>query len=798
MLQDLRYGIRMLARSPGFTAVAALTLAVGIGSTTAIFSVVWAVLLRPLPFAAPDRLIAIWEKTGSAGRDRSFVSPANFQDWREQAGVFSGMAAIQFTNINLAGGSAEPEEAQLERVSPELFGMLGVRAAAGRTFRAGEERERIALVSHQVWVRRFGADPNAVGASVRLNDRNWTVVGILPPGFHLINREVDLWLPLALEPAAAYRASSTRNLTVLARLKAGVPMRRAETEMRAVAARLERDWPRLNAGWTVNLLPLHEELVGDVRRTLLVLLGAVGLLLTMSCANVANLLLARAAGRQREMALRSAVGAPRGRLVRQLLAESLLLAAAGGAAGVALAWAGVRALPALGAPDIPRLDQVGMHPAVLGFSLLVSFATGIAFGLAPALDLARVNIHDAMREGGRSVAGGRGRLRGALVAGQVALALVLLIGAGLAARSFARLRAADPGLQPDNLLTMRVMLPQRDANEAERAAFFRQALERVRTLPGVQAAGAVNRLPLSGFGAGAPFAVEGRQAEASAQKPVALVRAVDPEYFRAAGIPLLRGRGFTAADGPDAPRTILVSQALAQRFWPSGEGAVGARLRIDFRQPVLAEVIGVTGDVRSEGLHAAPWPMIYYQHAQFPSPLMSLVVRTAGDPAALARAAAQEIHALAPNLPVAEVRTMREVLERSLANPRFDALLLTIFGAAALALATVGVYGVMAYHVSERRREIGIRMAMGAQRGAVLRLVMGRAARLAALGIAAGLGGAFAFTRALDGILYGVDTTDLLTFVAAPAGLAAVALLAAWLPAHRATGTDPLSALREE
>ena len=628
MLQDLRYGIRMLARSPGFTAVAALTLAVGIGSTTAIFSVVWAVLLRPLPFAAPDRLIAIWEKTGSAGRDRSFVSPANFQDWREQAGVFSGMAAIQFTNINLAGGSAEPEEAQLERVSPELFGMLGVRAAAGRTFRAGEERERIALVSHQVWVRRFGADPNAVGASVRLNDRNWTVVGILPPGFHLINREVDLWLPLALEPAAAYRASSTRNLTVLARLKAGVPMRRAETEMRAVAARLERDWPRLNAGWTVNLLPLHEELVGDVRRTLLVLLGAVGLLLTMSCANVANLLLARAAGRQREMALRSAVGAPRGRLVRQLLAESLLLAAAGGAAGVALAWAGVRALPALGAPDIPRLDQVGMHPAVLGFSLLVSFATGIAFGLAPALDLARVNIHDAMREGGRSVAGGHGRLRGALVAGQVALALVLLIGAGLAARSFARLRAADPGLQPDNLLTMRVMLPQRDANEAERAAFFRQALERVRTLPGVQAAGAVNRLPLSGFGAGAPFAVEGRQAEASAQKPVALVRAVDPEYFRAAGIPLLRGRGFTAADGPDAPKTILVSQALARRFWPSGEGAVGARLRIDFRQPVLAEVIGVTGDVRSEGLHAAPWPMIYYQHAQFPSPLMSLVVRT--------------------------------------------------------------------------------------------------------------------------------------------------------------------------
>ena len=800
MLQDLRYSVRVLARAPGFTAIAATALALGIGATTAIFSLVYSILLRPLPFRDPGRLVAVWEKSRQKIEDRTFVSPANFLDWKEQSTSFAGMAAVMDTELNLTGGDGEPEELPAARVVPGLFELLGVRPAVGRVFRPGEDHERVVLLGDGLWKRRFGGSPAAVGRSIGLNGQSWTVVGVLPPDFQLINRQVEVFIPLPMQPAATYRATGTRNLAVFARLKPGVALRQAQAELELVAARLEQDYPRLNSGWTVFILPLGEELVGDVRRGLSAMFAAVGFLLLIACANVANLLLARASNRQREVALRAAVGASPGRIVRLLLAESLLLAACGGLLGVFLAWAGLKLFAAIGPRDLPRLDYVSINPVVLAFTLAAVIFTGVLFGMAPVAALARPNLAEYLKEGGRGSSAGRllASLRNMLVGTEVALAAVLLVGAGLMARSFVRLRAVDPGLAPDKLLTMRVLLPQRAANPAERVVFFRQVLERIRAVPGVRSAGAVNFLPLTGYGAAATFSVEGRPVPPIAEKPTALVRAVDPDYFGAAGIPLLRGRAFTERDAAESPKVIVVSKTLARRFWQPGEPVVGARIALDSRQPYTAEIVGVAGDVYSEGLFEEPWAMIYCPHPQLPSTWMSLVVRTAPDPASLVSAVTHEIHVLRADLPVSDIRSMEQVLAESFATRRFTTMWMGVFSALALLLASVGVYGVISYNVAERSHEIGIRMALGAQRGDIFRLVVGRALLLALAGIAGGLTAAWALTRMFSSLLYGMAAPDPAAFIAVPLLLAGVATLAGYVPARRAMRLDPNAALRHE
>ncbi|MFB3827659.1 MAG: ABC transporter permease [Bryobacteraceae bacterium] len=791
----MRFALRLFIKSPGFTAAAVLALALGGGAGTVIFSAVYSVLLRPLPFRDPGQLVAVWEKSLPRQRDRNFVSPANYLEWSRRNHVFSGMAAIQNYQANLDGG--DPEELQAERVTPNLFALLGAAPLLGRPFAPGDERARLVLLSHRLWRRRFGSDTKVVGKTLRLNDQPWTIAGVLKPEFHIVNREVDLWTPLALDNASLYRESNRRDCTVIARLKPGVTAEQAGLAMESLARELERAYPRLNAGWSVAVLPLAREITGEVRPALLMLFGAVLLLVLMACANVANLLLARAAARRREIAVRAALGAGRGRLARQLAGESILLGLAGGLAGLLLAFVGIRFLAALAPKEVPRLEGVGLNLPVLGFALGLSLATALLFGLAPALAAAGADVSAGLREGARGSSAGplHGRLRNLLAVCEISLAVVLVAGAVLLGRSFLRLRAVDPGLDPSNLLTMRVLLSGPQAAGPARVAFFEQALERIRALPGVRAAGTVSFLPVTGFGSGATFWVEGQPPPAT--RPVALVRAADPGYFEAAGIPLRHGRGFTQLDRGDAPRVVVVSQSLARQIFP-GQNPIGRRLSMDFRHPVSAEIVGVAGDVRAESVRAEPLATIYCPHRQLPSPAMAFAVRTAQDPETLARAVVAEIRALNPGQPVAALRTMDQILAESLAAHRFQTALLGAFAAVALLLAAVGVYAVVSYNVAEQTHEIGIRMALGASGGRVVSEVVRQAMTTAVAGILIGSGVALRLTRTLAALLYSIGPGDPVTFASVPLVLAGVAALASWIPARRAVRIDPLEALRQE
>jgi putative ABC transport system permease protein len=804
LLQDVRFGARVLAKHKGFTAVAVLTLALGIGMNTAIFSVVNAVLLRPLPYEDSHELVQIWGTQPQL--DTAPMSPANFLDWREQNRVFKHIAAYTAQNINLSGVD-DPERIRATRVSADLFELLRVRPALGRTFLAEEDQHgnhRVAILSHALWRRRFGASPTIVGQSLTLNDQSYVVVGVMPPEFTFPRATTEMWTPIAFSPGER-GTRNTNYISVIARLKPGVTLEQARSEMEALARRQQEQYPESNAGIGVKVISYKEQVVGNTRPTLLLLLGAVGFVLLIACANVANLLLARAAGRRKEMAVRSALGASRHRIIRQLLTESVLLALAGGGLGLLLAHWGLKSLVALQPADIPRLAELSIDRGVLLFASALSLLTGMAFGLAPALQASKLDLNHALKEGDKAAGGGAGRqgLRSLLAVSEIALSLVLLIGAGLMIKSFWRLIQVDPGFNPENTLTMVISLPtSRYAETARQVAFFQHAVERVSNLPGVDAAGVTTDIPLFG-GNSTGFNVEGHPPYAPGRRPLVEFRSVSPGYFRAMGITLLRGRTFTEQDTGDAPGVVIINETLARRYFPD-EDPIGKRL--GFSGPTdWREVVGVARDTRNYGLDEEVKPEAYMPYTQSaPGYLagsisgMILVVRTASDPQSMAAAVRREVQGLDKDQPIYNIKTMEQHLAESLAQRRFSMLLLTLFGVVAVLLAVVGLYGVMSYMVAQRTHEIGLRMALGAQAQDILRLAVRQGLVVILIGIGIGLAGALALTRVMAGLLYGVGATDPATFAAIALMLACVSLIACYIPARRATKVDPLIALRYE
>jgi putative ABC transport system permease protein len=810
LLQDLRYGARLLAKDKGFTAVVVLTLALGIGANTAIFSVINELLLRPLPYRDAERLVMLWEVTPE-GRHQNTTSRLNFRAWHEQSTVFAGMAAFSDQRLTLTGGG-EPEEVSVQLANPELFQVLGVKPILGRALTAEDDHPdspTVAVLSYGLWRRRFGGDPHVIGRPITLDGGPCTVVGVLPPDFqwHIrvrsgTGKPAELWTALPM-PTEGDAATHGRFLSVAARLKPGASVEQARAEMKTIAARLEQEDPRYNKGVTTEVIPLREQLVGNVRRALLVLLGAVGFVLLIACANVANLLLSRAAAREKEVALRTALGASRLRVVRQLLTESLLLAVLGSLAGLGLAWCAIRALVAISPRDVVALEGVGLNLPVLVVTLTVSLATGILFGLAPALEATRLRLNDSLKEGGKGSAGQGARsrrLRGTLVIAEVALALMLLTSAGLLVKSFARLREIDTGFNTRNVLTMVVSLPYaKYSTEPQIVAFFREAMERIRALPGVRAAGMVNFLPLyGGLGSSTDFAVEGRPVPPPGQAPSTNVRVADAGYFRAMSIPLLRGRNFTDSETSEARHVILISESMARQHF-RGENPLGKRISVHmFEKPVLTEIIGIVGDVRYDSLTDKAEPTVYFPLPELVYPFMTLVLRTDGEPADLAPAVRHVVRAIDPNQPISDVRTMDQVMADTVGRARFNTLLLGVFAGLAMLLAAVGIFGVTQYSVTLRTREIGLRMALGAQKGQVLRLILKQGLLLTLSGIGIGVAGALALTRLLSSLLYGVSATDPLTFAALALLLTGVSWIACYIPARRAASVDPLIALRYE
>jgi predicted permease len=809
--QDVRYALRTLRKSPAFALIAVLTLALGIAANTAIFSVVDAVLLRPLPYADADRLVSIWNSYAEPQLPRAALSPADFADFSEQHAGFTAMSALADRNVNLTGHD-EPQRLQSYVVSPNFFRVLGVRALLGRTFLDEEGvggRDRVAVLSHDLWRRTFGADSGVVGRTIQLSGTPHTVVGVMPPGVRfpdapsfLFPERAELWLPFSWERRRA-EPRGDQFLRGIGRLGPGVTLERARQDLAVIAARLRAQYPdtyRAEYGWMPVLVPMREQILGDSRPALLVLLGAVAFVLLIACANVANLTLARGAGRRKEIALRTALGAGRARLVRQLLTESVVLSAMGGALGLLLAVWLVRVLARLGPEDIPRLANAGVDVRVLGFTLAVTLLTGIVFGLVPALQQSRTDVQGALKDGGRGASEGapRHRLRGTLVVAEVALAVVVLVGAGLLLRSFVRLQRVDPGFDARGVLTMQLSLPRtRYEGESQVAAFYTRLLDRLATLPGVSSAGAVHPLPLGGDGWGASFLVEGQPVAAGEAFPHADFAAVTPHYFRSMGIPLVAGRVFTARDDAGAPPVVVVDASLARQYWPR-ENPIGKRLNLA-GQPdsVWSTVVGVVGHVRSGTLQQAGEPQIYLSYFQDVRGTMSVTIRGSGDPMRLATSVRDVVRSLDADQPIAKMRVMDDIVARTTARQRFNLLLLSTFAASALLLAAVGIYGVTSYAVGQRTNEIGVRLALGALPGDVLSLVVGQGMRLVLLGVALGVAAALAVSRLMAGLLYGVGAADVATYVAIGALLSVVALLACYLPARRATHVDPATALRQ-
>jgi len=800
-MNDLKFAFRQLLKNPGFTAVAVLTLALGIGACTAIFSVVNAVLLRPLPFAEPERLLWLG---GWVGSDKEQgVTPADFLDYREQSQSFALLAASvsETVPINLSG-DGDPERLSGALVTANYLDVFGVKPALGRTFLAEEDLEGqdgVVVLSHGLWARRFGADPAILNQSVTLDSRNFIVIGVMPPEFRY-PASAELWRPFGFpaSPESPFRSRQFHMLRPVARLKPGVALATAQSEVETIARRLQALYPRTNANQSLFLMPLQERVVGNVRRALLVLLGAVGCVLLTACANVANLLLARSATRHKEIAVRAALGASRGRVARQLLIESMALALLGGLGGTLLAHWGVNWLVALSATTrVPRADEIGINTSVLAFTVVVSLLTGLIFGLVPAWRSARVDLTDALKEGSRSTGGdiSRHHALSLLVVGEVALAMVLLIGAGLLINSFLRLQNVSPGFDEKRLLTVRIDLPDPYAEPERKALFFEQLQQRVAALPGVEAVGLITELPLARQSADFDFRVEGRPESDPGRSPHADIRNVNHDYFRAMRIPLLKGHPFTEADVRDKAKVVVISAVLAQRFF-AGENPLGQRLRLATAGQDPYEIVGIVGDVRHRGLDLDLRQTIY-----FPSLVLgyaNLVIRTAVDPGSLAAAVRKAVLAIDPNQPVANVRTMEDWVADSVAEPRYRTLLLGVFSAVALGLSVVGIYGVVSYVVTQRVREIGLRLALGAQRRNVLSLVIGQGMKLALIGVAVGVAAALALTRVMRNLLYEISATDPLTFTCVTLVLLSVVLLACLVPAWRAARVDPMEALRCE
>jgi putative ABC transport system permease protein len=794
-LRDIRYGVRSLLKRPGFTLIALVALALGIGANTAIFSLVNAVLLRPLPFAEPDRLVWVWGNIKNGG-NRASVSPADFLDYRQQQNTFEEFAASLPLRLNYTGGD-EPERLEASGVTGNYFQALGAKPAFGRLFLLENEKpgnDQVAVLSYSLWQKRFAGDPAIINKTITLNGKSFAVLGVMPPDFSM-PRTSDVWVPINFDIDPEMKMRGAHFLRPIGKLKAGVTMAQAQADTDAIARRLEQQYPESNNGWNLRLVSLREQLVGNTRPTLFILFGAVGFVLLIACANVANLLLVRAAGRQKEIAVRTALGAGRWRIVRQMITESVLLSLVGGALGTLLAFWGVELLVALSADSLPSTAQVRIDATVLGFTLLVSLITGVLFGLAPAARTMKLNLSESLKEGGRSGSEGahRNRTRSVLVVLESAVAVVLLIGAGLLVRSLWRLQDTSPGFDARNVLTMGVNLPRAKYDKPEKSAsFFAELESRVAGLPGVEAVGLVSELPLSGQLNDMPYTVEGRPPVSIDQAYDDDFRRVNTNYFKALGIPFLRGRNFTEQEVRQGAQVVIISDLLARQVFPNEE-PLGKRLIMAFGSAY--EIIGIVGDIRHRALESAPAAAMYMP--AYPGSV-NLVIRSKGDPASLAAAVRKEVLQIDPNQPVANVRTMEQWLDNAVAGPRYRTTLLGLFALVALALASTGIYGVMSYSVSQRTHEIGVRMALGAKRLDVMRLVVRQGMTLVIVGVVLGLGGAFALTRLMASLLFGVTAKDPFTFVTVSALLTLVAFVACYLPARRATKVDPLVALRYE
>ncbi len=802
--KDLRFATRVLWRSPGFSAVALLALVLGIGANTAIFSVVNAVLLRPMPFVDPGRLVSIRESSPQ-GEKYNVANPQNVADWQKRNHSFEQISAYfpYDLTMSLTGGGT-PEEVPGGYVTRGFLSTLGVHPAMGRDFLTEEELPTapdVALLSDGFWRRRFGADPHIVGKKLTIRGNPTTVIGVLPAGFRFPDVKADIWKLTTLHPETQ-RQGQGRYLAPIARLRPGVTRSQAQAEMNVIMAQLAREYPDFNRNWGATVIPLRQQFTGDLRTPLLVLLSAVGLVLLIACANVANLMLMRSSSRQREMAIRTSLGATRARIVRQLLAESLLLGIAGGSMGLMLAvWAKDLLLAML--PDsmsVAKVNSVTIDGNVLAFTVALSLGTAVLFGLLPALRASRPDLSDTLKEGGRAVSSSlrRNRMRAALVAGEMAVALVLLIGAGLLIRSFIRLEHVAPGFEPDHILSMRIGLTNpRYRDLKATSSGLDEILHRIAQVPGVVSTGSIQFPPLGGVLPATGFWVAGRPTPNPSEAPVTGVSIVTPGYFPTLGIPLISGRLFTERDQQATPQVTIVSQSLARQQFPNMD-PIGQRLFVQWSRETPYQIVGVVGDVKHDGLDKEARPTVYFPNAQETQNIATLMIRTGGDPTKLAPVAEQIIHAYDKDQAIANIQPLDMFLSKAVARPRFQSVLLAIFAGLALLLAAIGIFGVMSYSVAQRTHEIGIRVALGAQSDQVLRLVVGQGLLLALIGTAAGLAGAFALTRYLRTLLFNVSPMDWLTFTTLPLVLCAVAVGASYLPARRAMRVDPMQALRYE
>ncbi len=803
-LQDVRYGLRMLGRRPGFTVAALLTLTLGIGATAAIFSVVDAVLLRALPFRDPGQLVSIYEDaTSREGFPRNTPAPANYADWKAQTQVFEDVAATSFRVYNLSGRGEDPEKLEGEKATHNLFSLLGVAPELGRVFTADEDRpgfQQVVLLSHELWTRRFGADRKVIGSEILLNNEKYTVIGVLPRGFHFEAKNEDIWTPMAFTPEELAERGS-HYLRVVGRLQPGVSVEKANAALQVLLRNLARRYPDdLRAIDRFFAEPLQLSYTYEVRRGLIVLMAAVGFILLIACANIANLLLSRAAGRQRELAVRTALGANRARLVRQLLTESVVMALGGGALGILLAaWCFVF-LKNLIPEDLTRMVALTLDFRVLAFAVAVSLSSSVLFGLAPALHISGIDLNEVLKQGGRGNTGPRRSLfRSLLVIGEVALSLALLVGSGLMIESFANLRGLNPGFRADHVLTMRLEVPEtKYGNFARRTQFFQNVLERVRTIPGVKVAGFTSALPLTWKGGTSGFTPEnlvlppGLSAEAND-------RVVSPGYFEAMGIPLRRGRLFDSHDGPQAAPVVLINETMAKRFWRN-QDALGRRMQFHNDGPWY-QIVGIVGDVHQMGLNEPPRQEMYFPYWQAEKNWMTprdLVIRTSGAPMSLVPSVRSAIAAIDHDQPVSDIKTMDQWLDEEVASRQIQTTLLGSFAALALILASVGIYGVLAYVVTQRTSEIGLRVALGADSRSIFTAVARQGMSLAGIGIALGVAASLALSSLLQSLLFDVKPTNPATYLAASVVFALVALLACYIPARRASKVDPLVALRYE
>jgi putative ABC transport system permease protein len=808
LIPDLRVAFRMLRKKPAFAIAALLNLALGIGVNTAIFSVVNAVLLQPLPYTEPNQLVFIWDTARDKAEKLTYpVSSPNFRDWQENNNVFASMSAYSFDYFNLVGQD-KPERLFAAYVSPNFLTTLGVTPALGRSFSSSEEQSSEVIISNSLWKRRFASNAQLVGQPLTINGRAYTVIGVLPPEFQIPRQvslgvvamdDVDLLVPISVLASTEPGTVNERGrhfLTAVGRVKPGIGIEQAGSAMTAIASGLAQRYPEANANFTVHLVPVHEQITGSIRPALLLLLGAVGLVLLIACSNVANLLLARYAGRQKEFAIRAALGARAGRLLQQLFTESLLLGLIGGGLGLLLAVAATRALVASNLSDIPRILETGVDARVLGFTLLISLLTSVLFALAPTLQYIRPNLNKTLKDGERSASTAplSRRLRSVLVVTEMALALMLLVGAGLLIRSFSRILAVDMGFNPRNVLTAEMFLPpDKYSTPAQFISFHSSLMERLKNEAGVESAATVNILPLKGTRA-VSIGVEGQPEPPPGQEVLISQRIVSPAYFNAMAIPLRQGRVFTDHDTADSPPVVVISQSLAQKFWGQ-ENVVGKRVTMG---PKASEIVGVVGDVKEASVEDATNPEVYLPYRQYPWPVFTLVLRSSGDPKNLLGFIQRDVATIDKDQPIGKSAPMEEVLAEKLAQRRLNVLLLGVFGGVALLLALVGIYGVISYTVTQRKHELGLRMALGAQPHHILKLIVGQGMTLALIGIGIGLAGAFILSRYLTSMVYEISVTDPVTFVGSALLLVLAAFIACYLPARKALKVYPMDALRQD